>query len=159
MQNTALLRVTVGAVSGYKVHHLPSPVAFLTFWTRSSLIVGQEGGGIHSLASSFSRFDFSGVFLLAVYKIMFIVKKLKMWISYMPESSELQSALPTKCLPVPIQKLNIVLMYVVPLMVPLSAEHIRNFVRDGVWEGIGFFSNIYGWRYTRVYPKVSRLSR
>jgi len=32
--------------------------------------------------------------------------------SYVTESSELQSALPKKCLPVPVQKLNIVLMCV-----------------------------------------------
>jgi hypothetical protein len=39
-----------------------------------------------------------------------------------------------QCLPVPIQKLNIVLMCVVPLMVPTlkATEHIRNFVRSSV---------------------------
>jgi len=51
--------------------------------------------------------------------------------SCVTESSELQSALPMKCLPVPVQKLNKVLMCVVLLTVSIltSAEHIRNFVR------------------------------
>jgi len=54
------------------------------------------------MASLFSRCDFSGC-----------------------------SALPVMCLPVPGKKINI-LMYVVPLMVPIlgSAKHIRNFVRS-----------------------------
>jgi len=41
-----------------------------------------------------------------------------MWLSFMIESSELQSALPMKCMPVPDEKLSVVWMYIVPLMVP-----------------------------------------
>jgi len=50
-------------------------------------------------------------------------------VSYVTESSELQRALAMKR-----EKLNIVLMHVVPLMVPIIrfTEHIRNFVRSSV---------------------------
>jgi hypothetical protein len=46
---------------------------------------------------------------------------------YTRESSELQSLLPINSLPVPGEKLNIILMCVVPLMVPTlrSTEHIK----------------------------------
>jgi len=55
--------------------------------------------------------------------MLFIVKKEQ-------NVNELQSALPMKCLSVPVQILNIVCMCVVPLEVPISrsTEHIRNFV-------------------------------
>jgi len=54
--------------------------------------------------------------------------------SYMTESSELQSVLPMKFLQIPGEKLNIILMFVMPLMVPTlkSTEHIRNFVKSSV---------------------------
>jgi hypothetical protein len=54
--------------------------------------------------------------------------------SCVTESSELKCVLPMKHLPAPVEKLNIVLMCVVPLMVPIlrSAENIRNCVRSSV---------------------------
>jgi len=50
------------------------------------------------------------------------------------ELSELQSVLPVDYLSVSCQKLNIVLMCVMPLMVPILRyiEHIRNFVMSSV---------------------------
>jgi hypothetical protein len=58
-----------------------------------------------------------------------------------------------KCLPIPVQKLNIVLIRVVPLMVPIlrSAEHIRNFVGSSVWKCIDFSNTLYGGRYIMFY--------
>jgi hypothetical protein len=50
--------------------------------------------------------------------------------SCVTDSSELHSALPSKCSPLHGEELNIVLMCVMPVMVPIlrSTEHIRNFV-------------------------------
>jgi len=50
----------------------------------------------------------------------------------MTESSELHKALPMKWLSIRVQKLNIVLMRVVPLMVPIliSGEYIISIVRS-----------------------------
>jgi hypothetical protein len=47
------------------------------------------------------------------------------------KESELHSILPMKCLPIPGEKMKIVLMCDVPLTVPIlrSTEHIRNFRR------------------------------
>jgi hypothetical protein len=47
---------------------------------------------------------------------------------------ELQSGLPMKCLLTPGEKLNIILMCVMPLTVSIlrSTEHIRNFVKSSV---------------------------
>jgi len=57
--------------------------------------------------------------------------------SYVTESSDLQSLLPMKCLPVPGKKLNIVLLCFVPQMVPTmrSTEHIRmyQFLQYTLW--------------------------
>jgi hypothetical protein len=67
-------------------------------------------------------------------------EKVKTWMRCWTESSELQSALPMKRLPTPGQKLNIVLIGVVPLIVPIlrSAEHVRNSVRFSVWKCTNF---------------------
>jgi len=51
-------------------------------------------------------------FFWRIVKDVVYRERCKIWMSYVTESSELQSALPKKCLPVPVQKLNIVLMCV-----------------------------------------------
>jgi len=109
--------------------------------------------GTHSLAPLFSRLDSSGLFLLGACKREFIVEKCIMWMRCVTKSSKLQSAFPRKCLPVPVQKLNIVLMCVVPLIVSMlrSTEYVRNVVRSSVWTCIKFCN-------TRVYPKVFGLA-
>jgi hypothetical protein len=69
-------------------------------------------------------------FFWGFVKEMVYCEKCKMWMSCVTESSELQSILPMKCLPIPCDKLNIILMCAVPLMgyIPRSTEHIRNFM-------------------------------
>jgi len=69
------------------------------------------------------------------------------------ESSELQSALQKKCLPVPGEKLSIIMMCIMPLIVPIlrSTEHIRNFVRSSVWKCIDFPNTLYNWKYILFY--------
>jgi hypothetical protein len=66
-------------------------------------------------------------------------------VNYMTESSELQSALPMKCLPLPNEKLNIVLTCVVPLVVAVlkSTKYIGNFVKSSVPKCVDFFSTLY----------------
>jgi len=107
----------------------------------------------HSLASLFSKCDTSGLFSGEVEKTLLIVKKHKMQMSCTTESSQLQSPLPIKFLPIPVQKLNIILMCVMPLMVPIlrSTEHVRNFVRSSVWKYINFSNTLYDWRYIMFY--------
>jgi len=65
--------------------------------------------------------------------------------SRVTELSQLHSALPMKCLPVPGEKINIVLMRVVPLIMPIlrSAEHISNFVRSCVRKLIAFSNTLW----------------
>jgi len=77
-------------------------------------------------------------------KTLYIVKECRMRKNCVTESSELQSALPMKWLPVPGEKLSIFLMCVVSLMVPIlrSAEHIRNFVRSSVWSCVDIFNKV-----------------
>jgi len=79
------------------------------------------------------------------------MKKRKMWTGRVTESSELQSPLLMKCLPIPGEKLNIVLMCVVPLMVAIlrSSEPIGYFVRFGVRKCIDLCNTLYSWRYIR----------
>jgi hypothetical protein len=76
-------------------------------------------------------------------------EKCKIWLSCVTELSNLQSALPLKYFPVPVKKLNIVLMCVVSLTVPIlrSAGHTRKFVRFSIRKCIGFSITFYGWRY------------
>jgi len=83
--------------------------------------------GAYFLASSSPDFTPLDIFFWGFVK-QNILKNCKMWMSCVTESSELQSSLPTKCLPVPGNELNIAFMCVVPLMVPIfrSTEHIRN---------------------------------
>jgi hypothetical protein len=67
--------------------------------------------------------------------------------------NELQSALPVKCLPVPGDELNILLMCVVPLMVPIlsSTEHLRKFVSSIVRKCIDLSNTRYGWNHQMFY--------
>jgi hypothetical protein len=69
---------------------------------------------------------------------------------FVTEPSELQSALPIKRLPIPVQKLNTVLMCVVPLMVPIltSTGHKTNFVRPSVLKCMDFSNKISVWTYS-----------
>jgi hypothetical protein len=48
--------------------------------------------------------------------------------------SDVQIALPMKCLPVPVKKLNTALMCVMPprVLILRSTEHIRNFARSSI---------------------------
>jgi hypothetical protein len=73
---------------------------------------GEEKNSQPLLGLSFSKVDSSGFFLLEAYKIHSLSekKKCKMSVECVTESSELQSVLPMKWLPVPVQKLNIVLV-------------------------------------------------
>jgi hypothetical protein len=81
------------------------------------------------------------------------LEKCKIWMTCVTESSELQSPLPMKCFPIPGEKLNIVLMCVVPLMVPIlrSAKHISNYVRFSVWKCIDVSNTVCGWRYIYIF--------
>jgi len=65
------------------------------------------------------------------------------------ESSELKGSLPMKCLSVAGEKLNIVLMCVLPLMAPIltSTEHMRSYVKSDVLKCIDFSDTFYGWKY------------
>jgi len=93
---------------------------------------------------SFSRFHSSGYFLREICKIHCLAWKSAKceWVAW--QQSELQSALPMKCLSAPVQKLNIVLMCVVPLIVPIlmSTEHIRGFEMPSVWKCINFCNTL-----------------
>jgi len=72
-----------------------------------------------------------------------------MWMRFVTDSSELQSEWPMKCLPMPDEKLSIVLKRFVSLMLSIlrSAEHIRNFVRSSVWKCIDLSNALHAWRY------------
>jgi hypothetical protein len=61
--------------------------------------------------------------------------------------------LPMTCLIAPGEELFIVLMYVLPLMVPILrfTEHIRNFRGSSVWKYIDTSNTVYGWRYIMFY--------
>jgi hypothetical protein len=90
-----------------------------------------------------------------LWKILFIVKNAKC-VSCVIESSELQSALPMKCLPVPVQKLNIVLMCVVPLTVPYWAVLSTKWtlwgpVFENVWISHIYIYIFYGWWCIMIY--------
>jgi len=101
--------------------------------------------GTHSLAPLLSRFESSGLFLLGVCKGLFIVKKCKMWMSYV---TEFRAAVCVKCLTNLVKKTNTVLLRVVPQMVPVmrSTDHIRNFASSSVWKCISFSNTLYSWR-------------
>jgi hypothetical protein len=119
-----------------------------TLYRESPFIVRKRWS--HWLVPTFSRFVSSGFFFWGFVKEIVYSEKHKMWMSCMTEqSAELQNATPIKCLSVHGEKLDIVLMCVVPLMVPIlrSTEHIRNFVRSSVWKCINLSSTYYGWRY------------
>jgi hypothetical protein len=109
---------------------LPSPVVLMTFWTGSFPIVGWEEED-HSLAPSFSRFDSSGGHCLS-----WKVKNVNELRDRIHQSCRLHY----QCLPVPIQKLNIVFMCFVSLMVPTLRyiKQTRSFVRSTVWKFIDF---------------------
>jgi hypothetical protein len=108
---------------GYMVHHFShSDRAFLD---RSFYDVSIERE--HIPGPLLLQIWLQRIFLSAgLEKTMFFVERRKTWMSCVTEPSELQNALTMKCLPVPVQKLYIVLMCVVPLMVAIlrSAEHI-----------------------------------
>jgi hypothetical protein len=62
------------------------------------------------------------------------MKKFKVCMSYVIESAELQYVLPVKCSQVSGEKLNIILMRVMPLVVSIlrATEHVRHLVRSSV---------------------------
>jgi hypothetical protein len=159
--------------SGYVGEHFFAPALcpygnnFLVRWCTTSLLqsclwlfgqgiswlLGRKREETYSLVPSFSRLD-SRFFLLGVCKkILFIMKRYKMLMSSVTESSQLQSTLPMKCLVVSGEKLNIILMCVMALIVPLlrSTEHIRNVMRSSVWKYVSFSITLYGWRYIMFY--------
>jgi hypothetical protein len=133
--------------SGYDGEHwfasCPTGYSFLVRWYTTSLFPfirafqGKKFLEISWLLNSkmgppFFRYG-STIFLLlgSVKDIVYREKVKKMWMSCITELSELQSSLPMECLPIPVEKINIVLMRVTPLIAPVltSTNHIRNFVR------------------------------
>jgi len=59
------------------------------------------GRGNHSLLFHSPDFTPLGFYCGGLLKTLFIVKKCKTWVSCITKLSELQSALPVKCLPIP----------------------------------------------------------
>jgi hypothetical protein len=118
--DTYLRHVTVATVSqtnGAPPHFSRRVRAFLDRGEFPDRCIGRVltfAGPCHS------TFDSSGFFILrGLWSVFFMVTECKMCMNCVTESSELQSELPVKCLQVLVQKLNVVLMCVVPLMVPV----------------------------------------
>jgi hypothetical protein len=80
-----------------------------------------EGGSI-LLPPSSPNLNALEFFFWGIVKKFFYHEKVQN-LNELHELSELQSVLPMKCLPMPAEKLNIVLMCVVSLMVPMLSSH------------------------------------